>query len=93
MTFAHFTMATPDVTATANFLTATLGWKRLVRPDDGDMEGAWLEITTGQVVLLLEIPDFQPSAHESEFGRHFAISYDGTEFPQLKKRLESHGAE
>lgn len=86
-------MATRDVSATENFLAATLGWKILTRPGNIDMKGAWLEITAGQQVHLLEIPDFEPSGHEAEFGRHFAIFYAGAEFPQLKERLQQHGAE
>lgn len=86
-------MATRDVSATENFLSATLGWKSLPRPGNIDMKGAWLEITADQQVHLLEIPDFEPSAHEAEFGRHVAIFYAGAEFPNLKKRLQDHGAE
>ncbi len=93
MTFAHLTMATRDVAATETFLATTLGWKPLSRPGNIDMKGAWLEMGPGQQIHLLEIADFEPSAHEAEFGRHFAIFFTGSEFPQLKVRLQENGAE
>ncbi len=93
MTFAHLTMATRDVAATVAFLTKTLGWEPLTRPGNIDMKGAWLQIGPGQEIHLLEIADFEPSAHEAEFGRHVAIFHAGVDFPQLKQRLAENGAE
>jgi len=93
MTFAHLTMATRDVAATETFLATTLGWKPLSRPGNIDMKGAWLDMGPNQQIHLLEVPDFEPSAHEAEFGRHFAIFFTGNEFPQLKERLHENGAE
>ena len=93
MTFAHMTMATRDVDATVTFLSNTLGWTPLVRPGNIDMKGAWLRMGPDQEIHLLEVPDFQPSAYEAEFGRHFAVFFAGAEFPQLKERLLQHDAE
>ena len=93
MTFAHLTMATRDVAATVAFLTKTLGWKSLTRPGNIDMKGAWLQIGPDQEIHLLEIADFEASAHEAEFGRHVAIFHAGADFPQLKQRLAKNGAE
>ncbi len=93
MTFAHLTMATRDVTATVSFLNQTLGWEPLTRPGNIDMKGAWLQIGPGQEIHLLEIDDFEPSAHEAEFGRHVAIFHAGNDFPNLKQRLTENGAD
>ena len=41
----------------------------------------------------VEVPDFEPSAFEAEFGRHIAVSYPLDGFDDLKARLRSHGAE
>lgn len=90
---AHFTLATRDVLGSAAFFERTLGWKPIDRPDNIVQTVAWLSICDGQELHLLEVPDFEPSACEQEFGRHFAIDYPLAEFPALKKRLVENNAE
>ena len=93
MPFAHFTLGTRDVTATANFFEQTFGWQPIDRPNNIEMPAAWLSIAPGQEMHLLEIPDFEPSPFEQEFGRHIAVSFPYDEFPALQDRLKSAGAE
>ena len=57
------------------------------------MPAAWLEIAPLQEVHFLQIPDFEISNHEAEFGRHIALAYPRPEFTSLKQRLVEHGAE
>ena len=42
---------------------------------------------------LVEDPEFEPSRFEREFGRHIAVTFPRVEFPRLRERLLSHGAE
>ena len=41
----------------------------------------------------MELPDFEPSPFEREYGRHLAISHPVADFPVLKRRLAAEGAE
>jgi catechol 2,3-dioxygenase-like lactoylglutathione lyase family enzyme len=93
MPFAHLTLATRDVNRTRSFFEQTLGWARINRPANIDVPAAWLEIAPGQELHIIEIPDFAPSAHEREYGRHVAITYPHAEFERLQARLREHGAE
>lgn len=92
MTFAHLTLATRDVPATRDFYHTVLGWQPIQRPGNIDREAAWLEIAPGQQLHLLHVADFQPTAYEAEFGRHVALFQPGAEFPELRRRLQQHGA-
>ncbi len=93
MSIAHFTLATRDVIATRDFFAETLGWEPITRPDNVEVDAAWLRITPRQELHLLRVPDFEPSDFEREFGRHFAVEYPVDGFPSLKERLTERGAE
>jgi len=93
MGFAHLTLATRDVEATADFFSGTLGWTAIERPGNIDRGAAWLRMGDGQELHLLEVPDFEASPFEKEFGRHVALSYPVSEFAALKQRLVERGAE
>lgn len=92
MTFAHLTIATRDAEATARFFEATLGWRRIHLPANVEIKAAWVEVAPGQQIHILEIPGFEPSPFEAEFGRHIAFFYPGREFAALQSRLIAHGA-
>ena len=91
--FAHFTFATRDVVRASKFYATTFGWEPIHRPQNIEMPAAWLQMAPDQEVHFLQIPDFEISRHEAEFGRHIALAYPRTAFPELKKRLVEHGAE
>ena len=93
MSIAHITLATRDVAQSGVFFAATLGWRPIERPNNIGQPAAWLEIASGQELHLIEVPDFQPSAFEKEYGRHVAIEVDQRQFPALQARLREHGAE
>jgi catechol 2,3-dioxygenase-like lactoylglutathione lyase family enzyme len=93
MSLAHVTLATRDVQASLAFFSGALGWRPIARPRNVGRPAAWLQIAPGQELHLVEVPDFQPSASEGEFGRHVALSFPVSEFAALKVRLASHGAE
>jgi catechol 2,3-dioxygenase-like lactoylglutathione lyase family enzyme len=89
---AHFTLATRNVRESADFFQAALGWLPVARPGNIHTEAAWLAIAPGQELHLIEVPDFQPSPFEREFGRHIAVAFPRAEFTQLRARLQAHGA-
>ncbi len=91
MAFAHFTLATRDVDKTKDFLMTTLGWPSISRPGNIGRKACWLQIAPGQEAHVVEVADFEPSAHEREFGRHIAISVPLAEFEGLKRRLAEQG--
>lgn len=93
MSILHITLATKDVKQTAAFFRATLGFEPIDRPGNIAFPAAWLRMGGGQEVHLVEIPDFQPSAFEREFGRHVAVAYPASGFAALKQRLAANGAE
>jgi len=95
MSFAHLTLATQDVAAAVQFYRETLGWLPIREPAniEEQLTAAWLEISPGQQLHLLRVPDFAPSPFEREFGRHVAIFHPGSDMAALKKRLEAAGAE
>jgi len=93
MMIAHFTLATRDLRRSSSFFMETLGWRPLQRAVSAPAPVAWLAIGPGQEVHLIELPDFQPSPFEREYGRHIAISYPAEGFAALKERLRVHGAE
>jgi len=92
MSFAHLTIATRDAVATANFLARTMGWTIVRLPDNVELTAAWLEVAPGQQIHVLQIPGYEPSPFEAEFGRHFAFFHSGWDFAALKERLVANGA-
>ncbi len=92
MPVAHITLAVRDVRRAGRFFTDALGWRPLDRPNNIPMPAAWLEIAPGQELHLVEVPDYQPSPFDREYGRHIAIAFPQQEFAALKQRLERHGA-
>ena len=92
MSFAHLTIATRDAERTAQFFEATLCWRRIHLPQNVEIKAAWVEVAPGQQIHILELPGFEASPFEAEFGRHYAFFHPGADFPALKKRLVSHGA-
>ena len=93
MSFAHLTIPTRDVAATADFFINVFGWQHVRTPDNIVMTAAWLRIGPHQQLHLVHRDDFDPSAFEDEFGRHAAFFIPRPEFDALKKRLTDHGAE
>jgi catechol 2,3-dioxygenase-like lactoylglutathione lyase family enzyme len=91
MTFAHLTIATRDVEATADFYEKTLGWKRVGSPANSPIEVAWVQMGPRQQLHVLRRDDFEPWEFETEFGRHFAVFHPGADFAGLKQRLLQHG--
>ena len=92
MPFAHFTLATPDVEATARFIERTLRYPRLPVPPDSPVVVAWFDIGQGQEMHLLQVERFQASAFEGEFGRHVALRHPSADFDALRTRLVEAGA-
>lgn len=92
MSFAHLTLATRDAEAMAYFFEQTLLWKRIHLPQNVEIKAAWVEVAPGQQIHILEIPGFEPSPFEAEFGRHYAFFHPGNDFPALKERLAAYGA-
>ncbi len=93
MLFAHITLATRDVRASADFFSQALGWSEINRPGNIRQRAAWLRIAPDQELHLLEVAGFEPSPFEEEYGRHFAFVAPLGQFPQIKERLARHGAE
>ena len=92
MSFAHLTLATRDVARTAAFFAESFGWTYGQIPSNSPVEVLWLEIGFGQQIHVIDVPDFEPSAFENEFGRHVAVFYPLAEFPALAARLLARGA-
>ena len=93
MAIAHLTLATRDLRRTTEFFETTLGWRRIHRPGNIATPAAWLEVAPGQELHLLQVPDFEPSPFEREYGRHIAVAFPEADFPHLQTRLTEHGAE
>jgi len=89
---AHITLATRDVRRSVDFFQQVLGWGPVARPGNITTAAAWLAIAPGQELHLIEEPAFEASRFEREFGRHIAITFARAKFPQLKERLQAHGA-
>jgi catechol 2,3-dioxygenase-like lactoylglutathione lyase family enzyme len=92
MALAHITLATRDVPRSMTFFRETLGWQPVARPGNIGMTAAWLRITPGIELHLIEERAFEPSPFEQEFGRHIAVTFPLAEFAGLKERLQTHGA-
>ena len=97
--FAHLTIATRDVRRTSEFFQQTLGWSQIHMPGNVDLDADWLQISPGednrpsQQLHILYVEDFEPSAFETEFGRHFAIFHPGNDFAALKQRIGDAGGD
>jgi catechol 2,3-dioxygenase-like lactoylglutathione lyase family enzyme len=89
---AHVTLATRELARSTAFFHEVLGWTPIGRPRNNAAPAAWLQIAPGQELHLVEVPEFQPSPFEQEYGRHIALSLPRAGFPTLKKRLIAHGA-
>ena len=92
MALAHVTLATRELARSTAFFHEVLGWTLIGRPRNNAAPAAWLQIAPGQELHLVEVPEFQPSPFEQEYGRHIALSLPRADFPTLKKRLIAHGA-
>jgi catechol 2,3-dioxygenase-like lactoylglutathione lyase family enzyme len=92
MALAHLTLATCDVRGSSTFFAEALGWRPIDRPSNIGRPAAWLEITPGQELHLVEVAGFQTSPFEAEFGRHVALTVPLAEFDGLKRRLVKCGA-
>ena len=93
MAVLHFTLPTRFVKPTAQFLEQTLGYPRVMTPDNSPVEVVWLDAGGGVLLHVFFAEGFAVSPFEGEFGRHVAVSYSHAEFPELRKRLVEHGAE
>ena len=92
MALAHVTLATRELARSTAFFHEVLGWTPIGRPRNNAAPAAWLQIAPGQELHLVEVPEFQPSPFEQEYGRHIALSLPRAGFPMLKERLIAHGA-
>ena len=92
MALAHVTLATRELARSTAFFHEVLGWTPIGRPRNNAAPAAWLQIAPGQELHLVEVPEFQPSPFEQEYGRHIALSLPRAAFPTLKERLIAHGA-
>jgi len=93
MSFAHLTLATPDVEGLIAFLEQTLGYTRVPAPANSPVDALWLDIGRGQQFHVVHVDGFTASAFEGEFGRHIALFYPLDRFEELKRRLTERGAE
>ncbi len=89
---AHFTLATRDVAATAQFIERTFRYPRKPLPANAIGPVVWFDIGVGQEMHILHVDGFEISAHEAEFGRHVAVFHPLTDFAALKARLANEGA-
>ena len=74
MALAHVTLATRDLARSTTFFHEVMGWTPIGRPRNNAKPAAWLEIAPGQELHLVEVPEFQPSPFEEEYGRHVALT-------------------
>jgi len=89
---AHVTLATRELARSTAFFHEVMDWTPIGRPRNNAAPTAWLQIAPGQELHLVEVPEFQPSPFEQEYGRHIALSLPRAAFPTLKERLIAHGA-
>jgi catechol 2,3-dioxygenase-like lactoylglutathione lyase family enzyme len=92
MSLAHLTLPTRDVENTARFFETTLGYPRLRVPANSPVELVWLDVGRGQEMHVFFVDGFEVSPFEDEFGRHVAVFFPLSEFPELKQRLVRAGA-
>jgi catechol 2,3-dioxygenase-like lactoylglutathione lyase family enzyme len=93
MSFAHLTLATPDVDGLAAFLEDTLGYRRVPPPANSPVDAMWLDVGRGQQFHLVRVDGFDVSALEGEFARHIAVFQPRDAFDRIKARLCARGAE
>lgn len=92
MSFAHLTLATANVEATARFLHEMLGYPRASTPANSPVETEWLTIGGGQQIHIVYVKDFAVSPFEGEFGRHVAVFLPAVEMEALRQKLAGAGA-
>jgi catechol 2,3-dioxygenase-like lactoylglutathione lyase family enzyme len=92
MTFAHLTLPTRHVAATASFLEQTLGCGRVAPPPNSPVDTIWLDLGRGQQLHVVYVEGFEVSGFEGEFGRHVAVFVPPAQFGALKLRLADRGA-
>jgi len=92
MALAHVTLATRDLGRSTAFFHEVMGWAPIGRPRNNAQPAAWLQVAPGQELHLVEVPEFEPSRFEQEYGRHVAVSVPHSCFPFLKARLAAQGA-
>ncbi len=93
MSFAHLTLPTRDVEATARFFGDTFGFPRGAVPDNSPVDAQWLDIGRGQTLHVIRVDGFAVSPFEHEFGRHVAVFHPLDDFGRLREALVSAGAE
>ena len=91
MALAHITLATRDAKRSAAFFHEVMGWTPIGRPTNNAKPTSWLQIAPGQELHLVEVPDFEPSPFEQEYGRHVAVSLPRSAFAGVKDRLAARG--
>lgn len=87
MSFAHLTLATRDVAATAEFYRDIFGWENTPKAKNSAVDIEWLDIGKGQQLHILGVADFEVSGFEREYGRHVAFFASAADLPGLKQRL------
>lgn len=93
MGYAHIALAVRDVSRSSRFFESTFGWTPIGRPVNNAQPAAWLAMDGGLELHLVEVPDFEPSPFEREYGRHTAVTWPRAGLEELKARLAAHGAE
>jgi catechol 2,3-dioxygenase-like lactoylglutathione lyase family enzyme len=93
MAFAHLTLPTRDVEATAAFLERTFGFRQGEIPGNSPVATRWLDMGDGHQIHVVHVHGFEPSPFEGEFGRHIAFFQPASEFESVRARLAAAGAE
>lgn len=97
MSLAHLAIGSRDVVGTSQFLCEAMGWRPIPAPSNVPREVAWIDISAegdrSQQIHIIHVPDFEASAFEREFGRHFAVFHRGDDMLALRLRLANQGAE
>ena len=93
MNFAHLTLPTRDVEATAAFLEETMGFSRGPIPGNSPVPTQWLDMGGGQQIHVVFVEGYEASRFEGEFGRHIAVTCPRAGFEALKTRLRARNAE
>ncbi|SEB57846.1 VOC family protein [Terriglobus roseus] len=91
--FAHLTLPTQHVEATASFLERTFGYPRKPVPANSPVAVAWFDIGQGQELHVIFVEGFACSPHEAEFGRHVALFHPQEDFHALRERVLAEGGE